>query len=166
MPEETVMTQVEPASVNNQDIAMLQPWINRTINELLGCQSSQVTAWKKADIDRLKSFVGKLVDLHKWVMGQPELDNPESHPTAFTLRENPAVPNVQNEGINALVRMLETMRAELTKSQSARLSCKLLKADSARLEATLDKIGKYIEDTITPGQEVDMPESTPNSGEE
>ena len=89
----------------NQDIAGLHSRINRCIEEVFKSVSSGVTDYRSADKKRILSYLDGLDAYHNWVVAQPQLDLPESHPHEYELDTNPGVGLVENDAANDIVRI-------------------------------------------------------------
>ena len=148
-------------TVLNHDIAGLNSRFNRAIVEVYKSVSSGVTSYQTADIGRILSYLNAIDAFHKWVIDQPQLDLPESHPREYNLDADPAVTAVENDAANDILRMLELGRIEIVNSQSARLPAGLINFDSIRLTAIVDKVRKLVTDYIGKVQPLDNPESSP-----
>lgn len=151
-------------TVLNQDIAGFHSRINRAIVEVYKSVSSGVVDYREADKTRVLSYLRAIDEYHNWVIDQPQLDLPESHPKEYVLDNNPAPTVVENDAANDIIRILEAGREELVNSQSARLPAGLITFDSERSFAIIDKVRKLIEDYIDKVQPIDLPESSPQRG--
>ena len=146
--------------VYNHDIVGQYDRINRAIFETLHSASAGTVAYSDADITRQKQYTSDLLSKHEHIIGEPELDLPETHPRAYELRAPPTVVHVENDGSNDLVRLYELTRDELINSQSARKASNLTSFDANRFEDSVHKIQHeiaYIEEV----QPIDLPESIP-----
>lgn len=147
----------------NHDVAGMYRRINRFIVEILKSVSSGGSQVNSFDQTRLQSYIGAIRAYHNWVIGQPQLDLPETHPRIIQLETAPAVPaEVENESVRDVVYMLELARDELVNGQTSRNPSGFVSFDSARLTAVVDKVEalllNYIQ-TVTP---LDLPESSPS----
>ena len=66
--------------VYNDDIAGVYRRINRFLEELQKSASSNVSDVNKFDLDRIKSYIESLTKYIDWIIAQPQLDLPETHP--------------------------------------------------------------------------------------
>ena len=144
----------------NHDIAGIHARLNRAIFETHKSVSSGVVDYREADVDRIISYLNGVDAFHNWIIDQPQLDLPESHPKEYILDENPKVGLVENDAANDIVRLLEVAREEIVNSQSARLPAGLIEFDSGRLFAVIEKTRKLVTDYIQNVQPLDLPEST------
>jgi len=147
----------------NDDIVGIYRRINRFIEELQKSASSNVADINIYDKIRLQSYLDALSIYLDWIVAQPSLDLPETHPKAIELENVPLVQDVENLMIRDFVRLLERGRDEIINSQSARNATGLISFDQGRLRAVVEKAQKYLEtyvDKVTP---IDFPESSPAS---
>jgi len=149
--------------VLNHDIAGLHARINRFIEELIKSVSSGTSQMNDFDQARLKTYLDAIDTYHDWVLAQPHLDLPETHPRQIELEENPVIPDTENENVNDCNRMLAIARDELIHGQSARNAAQLNKFDSSRLRALTDKVRKFLNDYIKTTTPLDLPESSPQA---
>lgn len=151
------------ADVYNHDMAGLVSRINRFIVEMHKASSSSLSEMSEADVGRLKSYLGALRAYHGWVTSQPELDLPETAPRLITLEPFPSIGDVENEGINDILRMMILMRDELVGSQSARRPSGLVAFDSGRFLAIVSKVENFLEQYVAVATPLDLPESSPQA---
>ena len=151
-------------TVLNQDIAGFHSRINRAIEEVYKSVSSGVVDYREADKTRVLSYLTAVDEYHNWVIDQPQLDLPESHPKEYVLDVNPVITVVENDAANDIIRILEVCREELVNAQSARLPSGLITFDSDRNFAIIDKARKLVVDYIDKIQPIDLPESSPQRG--
>lgn len=147
----------------NADVRGIVRRLNRFIQEIFLSQSSGVSKSSTFDVARATSYIGAVRSYVAWVVGQPELDLPETGPLAIDLPANPVIPDMENESLYDLASMLETARNELANSQSSRMSSNLIAFDHARLEAVLDKADIFITNYILVVDPLDLPESSPQT---
>lgn len=151
------------ADVNNQDIAGLHARLNRFLREAHKSASSGLSAITTPDMARFKSYLNAVTVYQTWVVGQPELDLPETHPRVYTLEANPAITDVNNEAVNDFLRMLENTRDELTNAASARRAAGLSGFDSQRLTDNVTKAMSFLVDYVEPITPLDLPETSPDA---
>jgi len=151
------------AIVYNHDIVLLDALIRRFTVEVFKSVSSASSAFNEFDQERLKSYLAEIDRCHDWIVAQPQLDLPESHPTEYALEEYPAVADVENEAVNALIKLFAVTRDELINSQSARDAAGLQSHDSKRLKAVIEKIRQFLDAYISQTQPTDLPESSPQA---
>lgn len=149
--------------VLNHDIAGLVARINRFIDELIKAVSSGTSQTNEFDQVRLSSYLAAIDTYHSWVISQPHLDLPETHPRLIALPDNPEIPVLENESSNDVLRILAIARDELINSQSARDAANLNKFDSARLTAIIEKVRQFLATYIQACTPLDLPESSPQA---
>lgn len=148
-------------TIRNHDIMGLVRRINRFIKELAVSQSAGASALRIADLQRLKDYQASLAFYKTWVVSQPELDLPETHPDDMPVPEAPSEVPAENESLKDVVVMYGKMRDELIASQSGQVSTGLSDPDAVRFDAIHTKLDKFITDYIEKTNPMDMPESTP-----
>lgn len=151
------------AIVYNTDIAGLHARINRYIIEHNRSVSANVSQVNPFDQARWLSYLTALRTFHAWMIGQPQLDLPETAPLPITLEENPAITDVDNESVNDLLRMLVALREEAVNSQSARNPTGMQIHDTNRFLAQITKMEAFIKDYISVILPLDQPESSPSA---
>ena len=151
----------ELTHVYNHDVLGLHRRINRFIEEVAKSTSSGGSQVNEYDQNRLSTYLQAIKGYHDWVVAQPQLDLPETHPRTWPLQANPEIPEIENESAVDVVNMLELARDELVSGQSARNASGLIKFDSTRLMAVVDKAEKFLQDYISVVTPLDLPESSP-----
>lgn len=149
------------ASIRNHDIMGLVRRINRFLIEIGKSQSASISGMRQADLGRLKSYQVSLATYKAWIIAQPELDLPETHPEDYAIPDAPEVVASESESIADIAIMLGKMRDELVASQSAQLATGLISHDATRFDAILAKINAFIADYVEPTTPLDLPESSP-----
>lgn len=149
--------------VLNHDVAGFHTRINRFIGEMIHSVSGSGSEVNKFDSDRLTRYLGAVRAYHTWVVSQPQLDLPETYPRAITLRADPTIPDLENESVNDILRMLAITRDELVNSQSARDSAGIKTFDSSRLLAMVTKVEKFLTEYVDTQTPLDLPESSPRA---
>lgn len=147
--------------VYNQDVLGLVNRINRFIEESIRSVSSGLSYLNEFDLGRLKAYLNAVDSYHAWIRSQPQLDMPETAPRGYPLESNPEMPDLENEDINDMVKLLVIARDELVNSQSARMGCSMVVQDSARLTAIIAKARAFLTDYVEAVQPLDLPESSP-----
>jgi hypothetical protein len=147
----------------NLDVSSFWNRTNRFIHELVNCVSASTSRVSDHDLNRCKSYLNALRTLHDHIVAEPQMDWPETTPLKKPLRDAAAIPELENESIHDVVKMLEILRNELAMSQSARLPSGFIKFDSERVVMTLDKINNYIANYVETTTPVDTPESSPRA---
>ena len=147
--------------VYNHDVSGLQRRINRFIEEAIHAASNGTSQVSIADQVRMSSYLTAIRQYVSWVVGQPQLDLPETHPREYPLEPNPVVPDVENESIVDLIHHLELARDETVNGQSGRMPSGLIKFDEVRLLAVVDKAERFLVDYVQQVTPLDLPESSP-----
>ena len=155
------------AQVLNHDVKGLYDRLTRFYTEVGKSVSSGVSQYTAADQKRTMEYIAAAETYHKWVIDQPQLDLPESHPTPSELEELPDIPNVENESVNDIIRLFKGSIEEIINSQSARFASGFLPQDSVRFVAIMAKMRAFMTDYVAKVTPLDLPESSPeepNSG--
>lgn len=150
-----------PEFIYNHDVAGLYDRCNRFLQEMHKSVSSSTSDMNLFDQNRLLSYLNAIRAYHAWVMGQPLLDLPETHPRQIALASPPELAEPESEIVQDIVRMITLGRDELVNSQSARDPASLNVFDSTRLTAIVDKIEAYITSYVQAVTPLDLPESSP-----
>lgn len=146
----------------NHDVAGIHRRCNRFLIEIIKSVSSGVSQMNEFDIERLKTYTGALKTYHAWVVGQPHLDLPETHPRMYVMEPNPDIPDVENESIGDLMHMIMIARDEMMNCQSSRLGSGFIAFDSKRFLAVVAKIEAFVEAYVEIATPLDLPESSPS----
>ena len=151
----------EGTKTYNHDVAGLWRRFNRFIQELAFSQSNPSSQVKAFDQERMRSYIDAIISYTDWVVAQPELDLPETHPRLIELAppENYSVP--ENESLMDAITMLEVCRDELVNGQSSRNASGLNKFDNERLRAVMEKMSNFLDNYIAEVTPLDLPESSP-----
>ena len=148
-------------TVNNHDVVPLWDLFNRFLVELTKSVSAGLSLTTIFDSTRLEAYLNAIDRYHDWITAQPQLDLPETHPRVYALEAAPTIPNVENEDVNQLARLLAITRDELVNCQSARMPSGLVAFDSGRLRATTEKTRKFLIDYVKATSPLDLPETSP-----
>ena len=147
--------------INNHDIVGMYNRMNRFLTEMNKSTSSQTSEVNVFDFTRVNEYLNAIDVYHGWVVGQPQLDLPETSPKTYVLEDAVVFDQVENENINDIIRMFTLSRDELINSQSARVPAGLNKFDSSRLTAVIEKIRLFLSEYVDTSTPLDMPESAP-----
>jgi hypothetical protein len=147
--------------VYNLDTYGLIRRINRVIVEVVKSQSSGVSGTISFDLTRLNSYLKMLDAYRAWVVSQPQIDCPETGPTAFPLPADPSVAEIENESGWDVVQLLQIARDEIKSSQSSRLPSGLIKFDNDRLVSYIGRLASLVNNYMAVIDPVDLPESSP-----
>lgn len=150
--------------VYNHDIAGLYNRLNRFMEEIYKSVSSSGSQMNTFDQDRLAKYLAAITAYMGWIVSQPQLDLPETHPREIMLKAGPVITDVENESVNDVLRMICIARDELVNSQSARVPAGLIKFDSSRLTAMVTKVEAFLKTYIQIIDPLDLPESSPAVG--
>lgn len=155
---------IVPEFVYNHDIAGLYDRFNRFLAEMNKSVSSATSQMNQFDQTRLTSYLNAVRAYHDWVINQPNLDLPETHPRKIALAPPVVRAESDSEIIQDIGRLMTLARDELVNSQSARDPANLNPFDSARLLAMVGKVEAYLTDYVTKATPLDLPESSPLHG--
>jgi hypothetical protein len=150
-----------PENIQNHDVLGLVRRINRFIVELVKSVSSGVSEITGHDRRRLESYLVALRAYKAWVVAQPLLDLPETHPCALPVPAPPEVPELENESVADVLVLLGRLRDELIASQSGRYASTLQEHDSVRFDAIVAKVAAFMRDYVEVATPLDLPESSP-----
>lgn len=149
------------AFVYNHDVVGLHRRLNRFIEEFSRSQSSPWSEILASDLTRARSYLNALRVYKAWVVAQPQLDLPETHPREYELDANPDIPDIENESVRDLINLFELTRDELVNGQSARVGSGLIAFDAIRFDAIVAKATAFLDDYVEPATPIDLPESSP-----
>jgi hypothetical protein len=155
----------ETKTVCNRDLAGLVERIDEIIYEIAKCQSGGLQDIRSADRSRLDQYNTKLESYVNWVMSQPQVDAPETHPSEVEIQyiTEDLFIELENKALRDLIRMLRVLMTEMACSASNRMPNSLSRFDEGRFREHLGKIRAFLTDYVDAVQPVDMPESQPSS---
>lgn len=147
---------------NNHDVRALHSELNRYIEEVQKSQSANLAQIREADMARFRSYLARYNDILDWIVAQPQLDLPESHPDVYELEEYPELAKLENEVLNSFSTLLDLARKENANSASSRAPSGLLPQDANRQRGYRAKMIALLDMStrITPA---DFPESSPRA---
>lgn len=148
------------AVTKNQDIVGLVRRANRFTTELIKSQSGGVTGVQTDDLTRLKSYSAALTAYKTWVVSQPELDMPVSHPTEHPLGDFPDFGEVKSDSLYDVITMLGKLREELIGCNSSNLGSGLTDPDAKRFDKIMEKVNAFVTDYIEHTDPLDAPETS------
>jgi hypothetical protein len=96
-----------------------------------------------------------------YVLAQPQLDMPESHPILHDIEPFPELPNMESDELDHVARLLRAGRTELVNSQSARMGAGLLPFDARRVSALIEKTRQWLTTYVQARSPMDLPETSP-----
>lgn len=149
-------------TTNNHDVRVLHNEYCRYIEEVIRCQSANLSMIRAADKNRMLSYLRRMTEIINWIVAQPQVDLPESHPDAYELRESPAIVKIENEILNTLITLLDLGRKENARSSSSGAPSGLVSFDEERQRQYLAKMTALLtlSDSVSPA---DFPESSPRA---
>lgn len=147
----------------NHDVAGLCTRIHRFQVELKKSVSSGTSLVNEFDQARLDSYLRAVRVYRDWIISQPQLDLPESHPR---LLEVPLLPDddvdgIENESLRDAARILNLAIIEMANSQSSRHASGLVVFDVNRLTAIVEKVQALLDNYMKVVDPLDLPESSP-----
>lgn len=147
--------------VYNHDVSGLYRRINRFIVEARDCASNAQSRISDADLARLKTYNGAILNYVSWIGSQPQLDLPESSLRLIQLDAVPVVPVIENDDLLDLIQLYAAARDEVTNSQSARMPSGLISFDKKRVEDVVKKADDFLASYVAKVSPLDLPESSP-----
>ena len=155
----------ETRAVCNRDLAGLIERIDETIYEVAKCQSGGLLDLRQADRARLDQYNMRLESYVNWIMSQPQVDAPETHPSEVEIQyiTEELFIELENKALRDLIRMYRVLMTEMACSASNRMPNSLSKYDEGRFREHMGKIRAFLTDYVDAVQPVDMPESQPSS---
>lgn len=147
--------------VYNHDVVGIVNRLNRFMDEAYKSVSSSGSSVNSFDQARLQAYINAARVYIAHVVGQPQLDLPESHPRAYDVEMAPELANVENESINDILVYFDLARFGVINSQSARDASGLKGFDLTRLNSILDKAESLLQNYIASATPLDFPESSP-----
>ncbi len=147
---------------HNHDVRMVHNEYCRYIEEVQKAQSANLSMIRDADKARLLTYLDRMVQILDWIVAQPQVDLPESHPDAYELVEFPPLVKVENESLNMLATLMDLARKENANSSSSRAPSGMVSFDEGRQRQYISKMRNLLvmSDSISP---VDFPESSPRA---
>ena len=153
----------EKIQTYNHDVAGLCTRVHRFCVELKKSVSSGTALVNSFDQARLNTYLQAIRTYRDWVIGQPQLDLPETHPRILDIALMPDddVDSIENESYRDCARLFKLSILELAASQSSRHAAGLLKFDEVRLTAIVEKVQALLDTYIAVVDPLDLPESSP-----
>jgi hypothetical protein len=152
-----------PTATRNHDIFGVYNRMNRFIEEMYHSVSADVSQMNSFDQARMQKYIDNIRGYVAWVVGQPQLDLPETAPREYPLEAPPVIGSAESEEINDILHMLVVARDEIISSQSARDPSGLIPFDAARFGAVIDKIEAFLKTYVATLTPLDLPESSPQA---
>lgn len=154
----------EKMETYNHDVSGICSRLTRFSVELYKSVSSGGAFTNEFDQQRWSDYLDAADRYIDHIVGQPQIDAPESHPRKITLDCLPDVEilAVENESIRDCLYYLKLATFETANSQSSRMAAGLLPFDESRCRAMIEKSRRLLVDYVTVIQPLDLPESTPS----
>jgi hypothetical protein len=134
------------------DVTYLADKIARYAFEVQHAVSSNLAATNEFDMARMQGYLNDIDSAVAYVVAQPQLDMPESHPL---------MRDMESDELDHVVRLLRAAYVELANSQSSRMGGGLLPFDARRITALVAKCRQWLTDYVSARQPMDLPESSP-----
>jgi len=152
-------------SMCNRDLAGLVERIDETIYEVSKSQSEGLLDIRVADRARLDQYNARLTRYVDWIVSEPQVDAPETHPSEckVTYISQSEDDDCENKALRDLIRMYRVLMTEMACSASNRMPNSLSAHDESRFRAHMAKIENFLTSYVDDTQPVDMPESQPSS---
>ena len=150
-----------PPAIYNLDVTYLADKLARYTGEVQMSVSSNVAFVNEFDMARLQQYLTDIDRAVAYVLDQPQLDMPESHPMLHTIQPFPVMRDMESDEWDHVVRLLRSGYIELVNSQSARLGAGLMPFDSRRITALVAKCRQWLNDYVAERSPMDLPETSP-----
>lgn len=150
-----------PASIYNLDVTYLADKLARYAGEVQMSVSSNVAFVNEFDMARLQAYLTDIDAAVAYILNQPQLDMPESHPMLHPVEPFPEVRNLESDEWDHVVRLLRAGYIELVNSQSARLGAGLMPFDAKRITSLIAKTRQWLNDYVSKRSPMDLPETSP-----
>lgn len=150
-----------PSGVYNLDVTYLADKIARYAAEVQMSVSSNVAFVNEFDMARLHNYLTDIDSAMAYILAQPQLDLPESHPMLNPIQPFPAMRDMESDEWDHVVRLLRSGYIELVNSQSARLGAGLMPFDSRRVAALVAKTRQWLTEYVSKRSPMDLPETSP-----
>lgn len=150
-----------PASIYNLDVTYLADKLARYAGEVQMSVSSNVAFVNEFDMARLQAYLTDIDAAVAYVLNQPQLDLPESHPMLHAIQPFPAQRDMESDEWDHVFRLLRSGYIELVNGQSSRLGAGLMPFDARRISALVAKTRQWLDDYVTKRSPMDLPETSP-----
>ena len=161
MPTTQTESNLFPSMIYNLDCTYLADKLARYAGEVQQSVSSNVAFVNEFDMERLKNYLLDIDRAVAYIIGQPQIDLPESHPMQHPIQPFPAMRDMESDEWDHVVRLLRSGYIELVNGQSARLGAGLLAFDARRVTALVAKCRAWLEDYVAARLPMDLPETSP-----
>jgi len=150
-----------PPGVYNLDVTYLADKIARYAGEVQMSVSSNVAFVNQFDMERLQNYLTDIDAAIAYIVNQPQLDLPESHPMMNAIQPFPAMRDMESDEWDHVVRLLRSGYIELVNGQSARLGAGLMPFDARRVTSLVAKTRQWLDDYVAKRSPMDLPETSP-----
>jgi hypothetical protein len=150
-----------PPGVFNVDVTYLADKLARYAAEVQMSVSSNVAFVNEFDMARLQNYLTDIDRAMSYILDQPQLDLPESHPMLHPIQPFPQMRDMESDEWDHVVRLLRSGYIELVNSQSARLGAGLMPFDARRVTALVAKTRQWLNDYVSERSPMDLPETSP-----
>lgn len=151
----------EPEKSYNLDVVYINDKLCRYAGEVIKAVSANLAHVNTFDMARALRYLDDVDAALIYVLAQPQLDMPETHPKERKLQPFPEVPNMENDELDHVVRLLESARLELINGQSSRMAAGLLPFDANRVSALIEKTRQWMTTYVNARSPMDLPETSP-----
>jgi len=163
MPTGIEKSDLYPPSIYNLDCTYVADKIARYAGEVMHSVSAGVAFVNEFDMARLMNYLTDLDSAVAYIIAQPQIDLPESHPMMQPIEPFPSVVNMESDEWDHVVRLLRAGYIELVNSQSARLGAGLLPFDAKRVTSLVAKCRAWLTDYVAQRMPMDLPETSPQN---
>lgn len=150
-----------PTAVYNIDVVYIADKISRYVFEVIKSVSANLAATNEFDMARMLRYLEDIDAAVAYILAQPQLDMPESHPVLHPIEPLPEVPDMESDELDHVVRLLRAGYVEAVNSQSARMPAGLQPFDARRVSALVAKTRQWLVEYVQKRQPMDLPESSP-----
>ena len=150
-----------PSGVYNLDVTYLADKLARYAAEVQMSVSSNVAFVNEFDMARLHGYLTDIDSAMAYILAQPQLDLPESHPMLNPIQPFPDMRDMESDEWDHVVRLLRSGYIELVNSQSARLGAGLMPFDARRVSALVAKTRQWLTEYVSKRSPMDLPETSP-----
>jgi len=150
-----------PPAIYNLDVTYLADKLARYTGEVQMSVSSNVAFVNEFDMARLQQYLTDIDRAVAYVLDQPQLDMPESHPMLHTIQPFPAMRDMESDEWDHVVRLLRAGYIEIVNSQSARHGAGLMPFDAKRITALVAKNRQWLDTYVSQRSPMDLPETSP-----
>lgn len=146
-------------NVANLDVVSMADWCVKFARELVVSQSARTAEFAEFDRNRATDYLGRIQN-YADLAAEVKLDLPATHPGSYPVAEfipNEDINAIENAVVKNVLRRIQALYNELTKSQSKDSATGLHPADKSRLDSLLAETKKVIDFGETT---LDLPENT------